>query len=69
MKIMNNNILIKALVNGLLGWALFAVLTLLKNPGMDIGQALIALPSIYTAAAAFIGCYIGYRIRENRSSL
>ena len=61
-----DNILVKALANGILGWAVFALITCLKAD-IRLGEAFVAPASIYAAVAAFIGCYIGYRIRENRS--
>ncbi len=68
MKALNtNNILVKALANGILGWVVFALITCLKNTNISLGEAFVAPASIYAAVAAFIGCYIGYRIRENRS--
>ena len=61
-----DNILVKALANGILGWVVFALITCLKAD-IRLGEAFVAPASIYAAVAAFIGCYIGYRIRENRA--
>ena len=68
MKTLNTNkILVKALANGILGWVVFALITCLKAD-ISLGEAFVAPASIYAAVAAFIGCYIGYRIRENRAA-
>ena len=49
-----DNILVKALANGILGWVVFALITCLKAD-ISLGEAFVAPASIYAAVAAFIG--------------
>ena len=62
-----SNILTKALLNGFIGWLVFALVVCLKHGDANFAQALVAPMSIYIGIASAVGSYVGYVIRENRA--
>ena len=64
---MSKNIIIKSLVESLIGWVLLAlVMCLTRN--ITFVQALIAPYSIGLAVSAFVGCCIGYQRKLKKMS-
>ena len=59
-----NNILVKALMNGIISWTVIALYTTLVYRDIALSQAFLALPTICTAAACGVASYIGFKIRE-----
>ena len=63
---MTKNIIIKSLVNGIMGWIIVALIFSLKRPDMTFVQGLTAMYPIYLGIAGFAGSLIAFSIRKNR---
>lgn len=65
--IMNKNIIIRTVIEGLIGWVLLAlVVTFAKD--ITFAQALFAPHTLVMASAGFIGGYIGLRRRAQKQA-
>jgi len=65
-RIMTKNIIIKSLVNGIMGWIIVALIFSLKRPDMTFVQGLTSMYPIYMGIAGFAGSLIGFSIRKNK---
>ena len=64
-----DSIFVKALLNGILAWALFALFASLKHTDVSFAQACVALPNIALGIASGVGSYIGYlRLERKKAS-
>ena len=64
---MNKNIIIRTVIEGLIGWVLLAlVVTFAKD--MTFAQAFIAPHTLVMASAGFIGGYIGLRRKAQKQA-
>ena len=58
--------IVRSVLNGILGWAIFAMVVRVKTPGMTFGQALMIREAILLGIAACVGSFFGYWIRERK---
>ena len=63
---MTKSIIIKAFLNGIAGWLIFSLVFSLAHNDATFVNTLIGYEGIMAGLAAFIGCFIGYRLREKR---
>ena len=64
---MSKNIIIKSLVESLIGWVLLAVVVMLTK-NVTFVQALTSMHCILMAVAGFVGCCIGFHRKEKKQS-
>ena len=64
---MSKNIIIKSLVESLIGWVLLAVVVMLTK-NVTFVQALTSMLCILMAVAGFVGCCIGFHRKEKKQS-
>ena len=65
--IMNRNIIIRTVIEGLVGWVLLALVVMYAKD-MTFVQALIAPHTLVMATAGFLGAYIGLRKRAEKQA-
>ena len=58
------NIIIKSLLNGVLGWLIFALVVRVNRNGITFAQALVIREAILLGIAACLGSFFGYRRLE-----
>jgi len=61
-----NTILMNALINGILGWMVFALVVCLIHADIDFTQVLLTTKCISVGVLAAAGSCLGYMIREDR---
>ena len=64
---MFKNIIIKSLVESLIGWVLLAVVVMLTR-NITFVQALTSMHCILMAVAGFVGCCIGFQRKAKKQS-
>ena len=64
---MFKNIIIKSLVESLIGWVLLAVVVMLTK-NVTFVQALTSMHCILMAVAGFVGCCIGFQRKAKKQS-
>ena len=64
---MFKNIIIKSLVESLIGWVLLAVVVMLTK-NVTFVQALTSMHCILMAVAGFVGCCIGFQRKAEKQS-
>ena len=60
-----NNIIVKALMNGIISMITIALCTAVMHKDVTLNQALFSLPTICTGIACGVASYIGFLIRDN----
>ena len=63
---MTKSIIMKSFLNGIAGWLVFSLIFSLAHTDADFVNTLVSYEGIMAGLTALIGCFIGYRIRENR---
>ncbi|MBR0398518.1 MAG: hypothetical protein IJI10_09655 [Eubacterium sp.] len=63
---MSKTIIIKSFLNGIAGWLVFSLVFSLAHNDATFVNTLISYEGIMTGLTAFIGSFIGYRLREKR---
>ena len=64
---MSKNIIIKSVVESLIGWVLLAVVVMLTK-NVTFVQALTSMHCILMAVAGFVGCCIGFQRKAKKQS-
>ena len=64
---MSKNIIIKSVVESLIGWVLLAVVVMLTK-NITFVQALTPMHCILMAVAGFVGCCIGFQRKAKKQS-
>ena len=64
---MNNNMIVRTVIEGMIGWVLLAV-TVCVMKDMSFVQALFAPHTLAMATAGFLGGYIGLRRKAQKQA-
>lgn len=64
---MTKSIIIKSFLNAIAGWLIFSLVFSLTHSDATFVNTLIGYEGIMAGLTTFIGCFIGYRMRENRA--
>ena len=58
--------IIRSILNGILGWLIFAMVVRAKTPGITFGQALMIREAMLLGIAAWVGSFFGYWRSEKK---